>query len=43
MLMIFLEWVGFEISPFILGSISETELAVNTVIINIYMTIFMVS
>ena len=43
MLMIFLEWAGFEIVAFVLGSISETELAVNTIIINMFFIIFMVS
>lgn len=43
MLMICLEWTGFEIAAFVLGSISEAELAVNTIIINMFIIVFMVS
>ena len=40
--MICLEWVSFEIAAFVLGSISEVELAANSIMINIIMVIFMV-
>lgn len=37
-----LEWVSFEIAAFVLGSISEVELAVNSIMVNVLMVIFMV-
>uniref|UniRef100_A0A1X7VPD1 Multidrug and toxin extrusion protein n=1 Tax=Amphimedon queenslandica TaxID=400682 RepID=A0A1X7VPD1_AMPQE len=37
-----LEWVSFEIAAFVLGSISEVELAVNSIMVNVLMVIFMI-
>ena len=37
-----LEWVSYEIAAFVLGSISEVELAVNSIMVNVIMVIFMV-
>lgn len=37
-----LEWVSYEIAAFVLGSISEVELAANSIIINLLMILFMV-
>ena len=42
-IMLALEWVSFEISAFVLGSINEVELAINGILINYLTFIFMVS
>ena len=42
MAMTCMEWVSFEISTFIVGSLGEVQLAVNTITINLSSMIFMV-
>jgi MATE family multidrug resistance protein len=37
-----LEWISYEIAAFVLGSISEVELAANSIIINVLMILFMI-
>ena len=43
MIMLCLDWVSFEISAFVLGSINEVELAINGILINYLSFCFMVS
>ena len=43
MAMICLEWVSYEIAVFVLGSIGEVELALNSILVNILVVAFMVS
>ena len=40
--MICLEWVSFEIATFVVGTIDEVQLAINTVIVTMATVIFMV-
>ena len=40
--MICMEWTSFEISAFVLGTLGEVELAINTVLINTITFLFMV-
>ena len=40
--MVMAEWAGFEISSIVLGTISETELAVNGIIVSYMSITFMV-
>ena len=42
-IMLCLDWVSFEISTFVLGSINEVELAINGILINYLSFFFMVS
>lgn len=37
-----MEWTSFEISAFVLGTLGEVELAINTVLINTITFLFMV-
>ena len=41
--MICMEWVSYEIGAFVVGTISEVELAINAVIINVLTIAYMVS
>ena len=43
MAMICLEWISYEIAVFVLGSIGEVELALNSILVNILVVSFMVS
>ena len=40
--MICLEWVSYEIVVFVLGSISEVELAINFILVNLLVIMLMV-
>ncbi len=40
--MICLEWVSYEIVVFVLGSIGEVELAINSILVNLLVIMFMV-
>jgi len=42
-LMMVFEWWSFEVSTIVLGSIDETELAINTVLLQYGTTLYMVS
>ena len=42
MAMICLEWVSYEIVVFVLGSIGEVELAINSILVNLLVIMFMV-
>lgn len=42
MAMICLEWVSYEIAVFVLGSIGEVELALNSILVNILVVAFMI-
>lgn len=37
-----LEWISYEVAAFVLGSISEVELAVNSIMVNAIIMLFMV-
>lgn len=41
--MLCFDWISFEISAFVLGSIDEVQLAVNAILFNITVLLFMVS
>ncbi len=43
MAMICLEWISYEIAVFVLGSIGEVELAINSIVVNVIVMMFMVS
>lgn len=40
--MITVEWTSFEITAFVLGTLGEVELAINTILINTITLLFMV-
>ena len=42
MALICLDWISFEISALVLGTLGEVELAINSVLINIMNVLFMV-
>ena len=42
MAMICLEWTSYEIAVFVLGSIGEVELAINSILVNVLVLMFMV-
>ena len=42
-LMISLEWISYEIAAFVVGTISEVELAINAVMINVLTIAYMVT
>ena len=41
--MICMEWLSFEIAVLILGSIDEIQLAINAVVVNLLIVVYMVS
>ena len=41
--MISLEWISYEIGAFVVGTISEVELAINAVMINVLTIAYMVT
>ena len=43
MIMLCMEWVSFEISTFVMGSLGEVPLAANTVVLNTLLVAFKVA
>ena len=42
MIMLFVEWISFEVSAFIVGTIDEVELAVNGILLNYCLLLYTV-